>query len=1551
MDLDFGVESILTVAVKDYNVFVGQGIRHHIASHVVKIAPSSRYVIITDENVGKLYSKEIVDQFEGAGLTTFMYTIIPGEQSKCRSLKATIEDWMLAKRCNRDTLIIALGGGVVGDLAGFVASTYMRGIPFVQVPTSVLACVDSSIGGKTGIDTPAGKNLVGTFHQPKAVYVDLEFLKTLPIRELSNGMAEIIKAGAIRDEKLFCDLESNAAKILECDLEALKTVIHRGIEIKANVVRADERERGVRSILNFGHSVGHALEAADGACSSGTLGVPSFGAALHGECVARGMVVEARVARGLGFLGSGAIRRMINCLKAYKLPTEIPSYFRVDDLLHRMAVDKKNVGGSSGKKLVMLTSIGSVNSEPAYTTSVSDDQLKFHLSPATAVCPGLPASGSLAVPGSKSISNRVLLIAALGRGTCRIRGLLHSEDTQVMLDSLEKLGVSFEWEDQGAVLVMHGCAGKLSAPSSELYLANAGTASRFLTSACTLIESGEIILTGSKRMHERPVGDLVSALQDAGCSVACLGPAASLPLRVTGLPGGFPGGNLRLRATVSSQFVSSVLITAPYGRKETELQLEGGKAVSPTYIDMTITLMKQFGISVTRPDEQTYVIPNGVYENPPEFLVEGDASSATYPLALAAISGGTITVTNVGESSIQGDAGFANLLVRMGCSVTRTATSTTVSGPQVVTSTVSGQQTSLVAPTGEVDMGDMTDAFMTAAAVAAVARGTTRIVNIANQRVKECNRIEAMVTELRKCGISARELETGIEIVGDADRKFAHGAVINCYKDHRIAMSFAVLGARVDGVVVSDKQCVDKTYPSFWDAIQRFLGVKLDPNAYKRIDHRDVRTTSHGPNPDSTVVIIGMRATGKSGLGAHSARVLGRKFIDLDVLIEEKVGEPILTFIPSKGWDAFRKVELEVFLKAIHDHPTDSIISCGGGIVEIPSAVEVLCALPCVVQINRNIEDVEQHLVADRSRPDFQAEIREVWYRREALYEDASQFEFYIQHGDHDWKAIRRDFVAFLRRILCTRLANAAELGACVGLGARECSHFLSLTYVDLQECIPVIDEISRGVDALEVRVDLLKDISISSIKEQLSLLRRASPLPLVFTVRSRAQGGGFNGDERELFGLLRIGVRLGCEFVDMECCWGEDAQQALLDNRGRSKIIGSLHFPGENGGSVDELKQLFVKCSKNNRADVAKLVTTATHTDDAIRIITAAHALRGDPEFRPGLIALAMGEAGKLSRVFNQTMTPVTHPLLPSSAAPGQLSVESLESLRSVLGRRAMCMFYLFGDPVELSPSPDMHNAGFSRLWLSHVYSACETDCINDLKEIITKSDFGGASVTIPLKEKVIPLMDSLAESARKIGAVNTIIKNDDGSLLGENTDWIGIYRPLYDALSKIGKLNIGGSDSNTAAVVLGAGGTARAAVYALHALGFGGARVHVWNRTLARAEVLAADFGCAVIHAIDDVTEHISVVLSTLPAKAKFTLPEWILEEKPVVFDVSIYPRDTALIQQARKFECPTVCGTEMLLHQGLNQFELWTGRRAPFDVMRDAIEAKYKAVMARG
>ncbi len=339
-----------------------------VGPYVRELAPAHRYALITDSNVQRLHAGKVEGQFDRGSIETL--TIPAGETNKTRETWSRLTDQMLATGYGRDSAIIALGGGVVGDLAGFVAATYMRGIPVIQIPTTLVAMVDASIGGKTAVDTPAGKNLVGIFHSPAGVLVDPYLLATLPLRELRAGFAEVFKHGVIADEAYLHQVASGASELLSAHgstggsaSDSMLSLIVRSVEIKAGIVSRDEREEGLRKILNFGHTIGHAVETVSGF------------SLLHGESVAIGMALESRLAERIGLAQTGTAETVIGALKAADLPTALPPGFELDAVIEAMRSDKK---GRSGKtRFALPLRVGAMAGEDTgWTVSVGDDQLR-----------------------------------------------------------------------------------------------------------------------------------------------------------------------------------------------------------------------------------------------------------------------------------------------------------------------------------------------------------------------------------------------------------------------------------------------------------------------------------------------------------------------------------------------------------------------------------------------------------------------------------------------------------------------------------------------------------------------------------------------------------------------------------------------------------------------------------------------------------------------------------------------------------------------------------------------------------------------------------------------------------------------------------------------------------------------------------------------------------------------------------------------------------------------------------------------------------------------
>lgn len=344
---------------RGYPIRVRAGIRRTLPRMIPAHARAHRYAVIADEHVADLYGRHIAEGLQGEGKEAHLFTFPPGEASKTREEWARLTGAMLSAGFGRDSAVVAVGGGVTGDLAGFVAATFMRGVPLIQVPTSLVAMIDSSVGGKAGVDVPEGKNLVGAFHSPHLVVVDPEVAVTLPREGRAQGLAEAVKHGAIVDPVYFADLEGDIPCVLNGEVGATGRVVVRSIEIKAEVVSKDERESGLRKILNFGHTLGHAVESASG------YGLP------HGSCVALGMILEARIGEALGVTRAGTAEMLEKMADLLGLPTLLPEELDPTTVLSFTRSDKK--GRAGRPRYVLLSGLGKVKENEDWSQEVPDE--------------------------------------------------------------------------------------------------------------------------------------------------------------------------------------------------------------------------------------------------------------------------------------------------------------------------------------------------------------------------------------------------------------------------------------------------------------------------------------------------------------------------------------------------------------------------------------------------------------------------------------------------------------------------------------------------------------------------------------------------------------------------------------------------------------------------------------------------------------------------------------------------------------------------------------------------------------------------------------------------------------------------------------------------------------------------------------------------------------------------------------------------------------------------------------------------------------------------
>ena len=406
------------------------------------------------------------------------------------------------------------------------------------------------------------------------------------------------------------------------------------------------------------------------------------------------------------------------------------------------------------------------------------------------------SAGEVMVPGSKSYTHRILIASALSDGICTIHNGLKSEDTILTLKALRQLGVRIDLNDDR--FVVYGTNGTIKPCTDPVYLGNSGTSMRLLTAVAAL-GKGNCILTGAKRMQERPIQDLIDGLKQIGVGVRAVNNNGCPPIEIKG--GDIVGGSIALRCRISSQYLSALLLIAPYTKKGVEINVIQGP-VSRPYVDMTVEVMERLGVGVRRDGYERFRVQGGQTYRAGSYTVEPDCSQAGYFWAAAAITGAGIKVKGTNRNSRQGDVRFVEILEAMGCKISHEKDGIKVSGKDLAAVTV--------------DMVDMPDMVPTLAVVAAFAKGTTVIENVAHLKAKESDRLGSVVKELSKMGIEAGCSDTGMVITGGNPR----GAEIDTYGDHRIAMSFALSGLKIPGIFIKDERCVEKSFPNFWEVFE-----------------------------------------------------------------------------------------------------------------------------------------------------------------------------------------------------------------------------------------------------------------------------------------------------------------------------------------------------------------------------------------------------------------------------------------------------------------------------------------------------------------------------------------------------------------------------------------------------------------------------------------------------------------------------------------------------------------------------------------------------------
>lgn len=564
-----------------------------------------------------------------------------------------------------------------------------------------------------------------------------------------------------------------------------------------------------------------------------------------------------------------------------------------------------------------------------------------------------PVVAEVTIPGSKSYTNRALLMAAMTNRTVRIVDPLQSDDTHAMIECLRALGIRIDMHDDFIEVV--GGVEDIKDAVYELDAHLSGTTIRFLLPFLAVVP-GTKVLKGKEELNKRPIKVLVDALRGLGAHIEYLDAEGYPPLRITSSM--LKTGTVTLDGGISSQYFSALLMVAPLiGGLTVNV---GGTQISKPYIDMTIDTMKKFGVNVVNKNYEKYVVQKNESYGVIQYSVEGDFSSAGYFFAIAALTKSTLTVKGLNPNSVQADKKILDVLEEMGNTITYEENKITIEGKGV--------------KAVEVDMIDFPDQAQTLAVLAAFADGTTKLIGVQSLRVKETERVIALENELKKMGIQTSSTEDTLTIHGGSPKP----ARINTYGDHRMAMSFAVAGAKLADMEIVDPAVVSKTFPDFWEKINS-IGITT----------KQVRTSDA-----ANIVLIGMRGSGKTTIAKLLAQKLQRDYLELDELIVAKNGMSIPEIVEKHGWNYFRDQESSVVEEV--SSRGDTIISTGGGVVMRPQNIEALKKNGVLVFLSASVAVLSDRIGDDPNRPALtknksqKAELGEVLQQRKKLYEDAA---------------------------------------------------------------------------------------------------------------------------------------------------------------------------------------------------------------------------------------------------------------------------------------------------------------------------------------------------------------------------------------------------------------------------------------------------------------------------------------------------------------------------------------------------------------------------------
>lgn len=755
-------------ASKKYDILVEKGLVSNCGSFIKEAAGGKKAALISDDNVYKFYGEEVTKSLSENGYEVFPFVFPHGEEQKNPSTFIKLLEFLGEKNLTRTDIAVALGGGVCGDLSGFAAASYQRGINIVHIPTTLLSMVDSSVGGKTAINLESGKNLAGAFFQPSLVLCDSNTLETLPEENFSEGLAEVIKYGILKEPQIL--------DWVKTPHENIEKIIEHSIKIKRDIVEIDEFDKGERQTLNLGHTIGHAIEKLSNFKIS------------HGNAVAIGMSVITKAAEKWGDCEKGTLEKLISALNICGLPSETDK--DCESLVKYMLSDKKR--DADKINLIIPKKIGECMIKTIPASSLSSYisaglPLKKTLSPKT-------LRGEINAIASKSYAHRLLICAALSEKPSKIICPEISEDINATINVLKGLGAEISHEKDGFLVTPINK--DVTSSKCILDCGESGSTLRFMLPVVSALgKDAQFIMKGN--LPKRPLSPLYEILSEKGVTLSEKGKS---PLSVSGK---LTGNAFKIQADVSSQFISGLLFALPLlGGGTVEMT---GKIESEAYINITMEVMGFSGIDVSR--NKNIITVKGTYKMPPEAETEGDFSNTAFWICAGAIGNEPLKITNINPKSTQGDRKILEIAEKFGVKIDINEEEKSI--------TVSPSKLKGI----NIDASQIPDLVPAVSILGALAEGETEIYNAGRLRIKESDRISAICDVMKALGADVYEKKDSIIFKG---REKLDGGTVSSWNDHRIVMMSAIASLRCENpVTILDYNAVNKSYPKFFSDFEK----------------------------------------------------------------------------------------------------------------------------------------------------------------------------------------------------------------------------------------------------------------------------------------------------------------------------------------------------------------------------------------------------------------------------------------------------------------------------------------------------------------------------------------------------------------------------------------------------------------------------------------------------------------------------------------------------------------------------------------------------------